>query len=283
MYNCEKLKSLTDYNILTRSMKFRLIFFATVFFMCLATAFTAEAQRGSSGAKFRGAYKRKFRPSWTVFASPGIVVMNSENEGHGKSDDNIGMLKNNGMGPTLSVGALYQFSHSFGVQGTLGYVNINGKEGVDASKYHDVTFKTDGLEATTSLVFNLTNSYVGSRYTRSRNLRLVVPYIKAGIGVLAYKSSSAIESQNLEQPDAKDYPSLTFIAPVGGGLKFQYSKQLTIAPELNVYYTTSDYLDNVSYGFVSPLTGSNDAYLSATIKVMYNITAHRRSPFRFRR
>jgi hypothetical protein len=264
-------------------MKLRLTHLVIVFLFCLGTAFTAQAQRGTSSPKFRSSYKRKFKPSWSVFASPGVVVMNSENEGHGKDEDNVGMLKNNGMGPTLSIGTLYQFSPSFGVQGTLGYININGKEGVDASKYHDVTFKTNGIEATTSLVFNLTNSYVGSRYRYTRNLRLIVPYLKAGIGVLAYKSTSAIESQDKEQLDAKDYPSLTFIAPFGGGLKFQYSKQLTIAPELNVYYTTSDYLDNVSYGFVSPFTGSNDAYLSATVKVLYNLTFHKRSPFRIRR
>jgi hypothetical protein len=283
MYNCEKLKSKTDYNISTKLMKFRLTFFAAVFFMCLATAFTAEAQRGSSGAKFRGAFKRKFKPSWTVFASPGIVVMNSENEGDPGNTDKVGILKNNGMGPTLSVGALYQFSHNFGVQGSLGYVNFKGIEDAREKRYPDFTFSTHGVEATTSLVLNLTNTYVGSRYRRSRNLRLIVPYVKAGIGVLAYQSSSEIDSRGEKMPDSKDYPSLTFIVPVGGGLKFQYSKQLTIAPELNVNLTTSDYLDNVSYGFVSPLTGSNDAYLSATVKVMYNITARRRSPFRFRR
>ncbi len=262
-------------------MKFRLTFFATVFFMCLATAFTAEAQRGSSGAKFRGSFKRKFKPSWSVFAAPGVVVMNSENDG--AYLDNVGILKNNGMGPALSVGVLYQFSHDFGVQGTLGYINTKGHEDGVEQTFPDVTFKTHGVEATASIIYNLTNTYVGPRYRRSRNLRLIVPYVKVGVGVLAYKSSSAIESQGIEQPEAKDYPNFTMVAPIGGGLKFQYSKQLTIAPELNVNFTTSDYLDNVSYGNVSPLTGSNDAYLSATIKVLYNMSAHRRSPFRIRR
>ncbi|MBJ6119196.1 outer membrane beta-barrel protein [Pontibacter sp. BT310] len=267
-------------------MKFRLTFFAAVFFMCLATAFTAEAQRGNSGAKFRGAYKRKFRPSWTVFASPGIAVMNSENEGDPGNADKVGVLKNNGMGPTLSIGALYQFSHDFGVEGRLGYLNFNGKEDARAREninINDVTFKTNAVEASASLVYNLTNTYVGSRFTRSRNLRLLVPYVKAGVGLLAYKSSSSSERLGVEYPEATDYPDIALVTPVGGGIKIQYSKQLTIAPELNVYFTTSDYLDNTSYGYVSPLTGSNDAYLSATIKVMYNITAHRRSPFRIRR
>ncbi|MER2998509.1 DUF6089 family protein [Pontibacter populi] len=267
-------------------MKFRLIYFAAVFLICIATAFTAEAQRGSSSPKFRGAFKRKFKPSWSVIASPGIVVMNSENEGDPDNIDKVGILKNNGMGPTLNVGALYQFSHSFGVEGRVGYLNFNGKEDArdrENININDVTFKTNAVEASTSLVYNLTNTFVGPRYRNSRNLRLIVPYVKAGIGILAYQSSSEIKRDGTKFEDAKDYPSLTLVAPVGGGLKFQYSKQLTIAPELNVYFTTSDYLDNVSYGYVSPLTGSNDAYLSATVKVMYNITHHRRSPFRIRR
>lgn len=267
--------------IFNRSMKFKFIFLAALFLFCLGTAFTAEAQRGSSGAKFRGAFKRRFKPSWTVFASPGVVVMNSENDG--AYTDNVEILRNNGIGPTLSIGTLYQFKPDFGIQGTLGYMNVKGIEDATLHTYPDVTFNSGGVEATASLIYNLTNTYVGPRYTRSRNLRLIVPYVKAGIGVLAYKSSSRIESQSQELSDATDYPNLTFVAPFGGGLKFQYSKQLTIAPELNIYYTTSDYLDNTSYGFVSPLTGSNDTYLSATVKVMYNVTAHRRSPFRLRR
>ncbi|MBB6612724.1 outer membrane beta-barrel protein [Pontibacter sp. Tf4] len=244
------------------------------------------AQRGSSTAKFRSPYKRKFKPSWTVFASPGLVVMNSENEGDSGDLDKYGVLKNNGMGPTLNVGAIYQFSNSFGVEGRLGYLNINGKEDArerERVNKDDVTFKTHAVEASASLIYNLTNTYVGSRFTRSRNLRLLVPYVKAGVGVVMYTSSSSIERQGVDFPDATSYPDIALVAPLGGGIKIQYSKQLTIAPELNVNFTTTDYLDNTSYGYKSPLTGKNDAYLTATVKVMYNITAHRRSPFRFRR
>jgi hypothetical protein len=262
-------------------MKLKLTYLVIVFLFCLGTAFTAQAQRGISSPKFRSSYKRKFRPSWSVFASPGVVVINSENDG--AYTDNAAIIRNNGIGPTLSVGTLYQFKPDFGIQGTLGYVNFKGVEDKTLDEHPDVTFKSGGVEATASLVYNLSNTYVGPRYTRSRNLRLIVPYVKVGIGALAYKSSSEIESQGQKIGASKEYPNLTFIAPIGGGLKFQYSKQLTIAPEINVYFTTSDYLDNTSYGFVSPLTGSNDTYLSATIKVMYNLTFHKRSPFRIRR
>lgn len=264
-------------------MKFRLIYFAAVFLICIATAFTAEAQRGSSSPKFRGAFKRKFRPSWTVFASPGVVVMNSDNFNHNSDIDKVGILKNNGMGPTLSIGALYQFSHNLGVQGNLGYLNFKGIGDATLTKYPDVTFKTHGVEASTSLILNLTNTYVGSRYRNSRNLRLIVPYVKAGVGVLAYKSTSEVEATGVEQPKAKDYPTFAFVAPVGGGLKFQYSKQLTISPEVNLHLTSTDYLDNHTYGLESPYISSNDAFLSVTVKVMYNLTHHRRSPFRIRR
>ncbi|HEY4651096.1 MAG TPA: hypothetical protein VIG72_06760 [Pontibacter sp.] len=263
-------------------MNYRFILAAFALILSVSTS-DVLAQRGSSSAKFRSPYKRKFKPSLSVFASPGLVVMNSENEGDGKEIDKYGVLRNNGMGPTLGVGAIYQFSHSFGVEGKLGYVNFNGKEDAVYIPNRDVTFTSNGVEATGSLVFNLTSTYAGSRYYKSKNLRLIVPYLKAGVGVLVYKASSKVESQGIEFEDATSYPDVALIAPVGGGLKIQYSKQLSIAPELNVYFTNSDYLDNTSYGYVSPLTGSNDAYLSATVKVMYNITAHRKSPFRIRR
>ncbi|MBC5773002.1 outer membrane beta-barrel protein [Pontibacter sp. KCTC 32443] len=263
-------------------MNYKILLAAFVFVFSLNLT-DAVAQRGSSGAKFRSGYKRKFRPSWTVFASPGVAVMNSDNFNSSSDVDQVGVVKNNGIGPTLSVGALYQFSNSFGIQGTLGYMHFEGKEDAVNTRYPDVSFKTNALETTASLVYNLTNTYVGPRYSRSRNLRLVVPYIKAGVGFLAYKASSEVKLLGEERPDAKDYPSIALIAPLGGGLKFQYSKQLTIAPELNIYLTSSDYLDNSTYGLESPYISSNDIFLSATVKVMYNITAHRRSPFRIRR
>lgn len=241
------------------------------------------AQRGSSSAKFRSPYKRKFKPSLTVFASPGLVVMNSENAAHPGNIDQYGILKNNGMGPTLNIGTVYQFAPRFAVEGKLGYLNFNGKEDAVERNMNDVTFTSNGVEASGSIIFNLTTDYAGRGYYNSRNLRLIVPYVKAGVGVLAYKASSSNKKQGVDLPDATSYPDIAFVAPLGGGLKLQYSRQLSFAPELNVYLTSTDYLDNTSYGLKSPLTGKNDAYLSATVKVMYNITNHRRSPFRFRR
>jgi hypothetical protein len=284
MYNCGFITIDIKHELLPKPMNYKITLAAFIFILSLGIT-DAIAQRSNSSPKFRNAYKRKFRPSWSVFASPGIVVMNSDNTNDSDQIDEVGIIKNNGVGPTLSIGALYQFSRDFGIQGSLGYVNFSGSEdAVLTPKNPEVSFKSGGVEATTSLVYNLTNTYVGSRYRSSRNLRLVVPYVKVGIGVLAYKASASIESIGEELPEGKDYPSLTLIAPIGGGLKFQYSKQLSIAPELNVYLTTSDFLDNIENGVVSIYgTGSNDAYLSATVKIMYNITAHRRSPFKIRR
>ncbi|NEM97598.1 hypothetical protein [Pontibacter burrus] len=185
------------------------------------------------------------------------------------------------MGPTLNVGAIYQFAPRFAVEGKLAYLNFNGKEDAVDKRITDVTFTSNGVEASGSIIYNLTSDYVGRGFYTSRNLRLIVPFVKVGVGVFAYKASSS--NKGVDIPDATSYPDIALVAPIGGGLKIQYSKQLSIAPELNVYFTNSDYLDNTSYGYKSPLTGKNDAYLSATVKVMYNLTAHRRSPFRFRR
>jgi opacity protein-like surface antigen len=256
----------------------------TVLLTLLALTFISAdvyAQRYSSG-KFRSGLKRKFKPSTTVFASPGLLVMNSENGGRPEGNIIVGVLKSNGMGPTLGVGAIYQFAPKFGVEGKLSYVNFKGIEDSNERTKNDFTFKTDGVEVTGSIVFNILDTYTGGGFYGPRRLRFFVPYVKAGVGLLAYKSSSWHEQNSKNYPDAIDYPAVTLVFPVGGGIKYQHSKQLTIAPELNVYFTTSDYLDNTSSGAISPYTGSNDAYLSATVKVMYNLAARRRSPFRFR-
>jgi hypothetical protein len=261
-------------------MKLRLTYLVAVFLFCLGTAFTAQAQRGSSSPKFRSAYKRKFKPSWSVFIAPGIAVINSENTQNSVGTDEVNIVKNNGLGPAINVGALYQFSHNLGIQGNLGYVSFKGTGDAVGITYPEVDFKTNAIEASTSLIINLISPYVGPT---SRNLRLIVPYAKVGVGLLAYSSESEITNTNVKQPEAADYPDVTFFAPIGGGLKFQYSKQLSFSPELNLNLTSTDYLDNTSYNYSSKLGIKKDAYLSATVKVMYNITFHRRSPFRVRR
>ncbi|MEJ8756937.1 outer membrane beta-barrel protein [Pontibacter sp. H259] len=251
-------------------------------FALIFSVFTSEvvAQRGSSTAKFRSPYKRKFRPSWTIFASPGVAVINSENTQYSTGTDEVGIVKNNGIGPSFGVGALYQFAHNLGVQGDVGYMSFKGTGDAIGTKYPEVDFKTTAFQGSSSLIVNLTSIYVGPT---SRNLRLIVPYAKVGVGFLAYSSESEITDTGVSQPDATDYPDFTFFAPIGGGLKFQYSKQLSIAPELNLNLTSTDYLDNTSYDYSGKLGLKKDAYLTANIKVMYNITAHRRSPFRIRR
>ncbi|NDK57501.1 outer membrane beta-barrel protein [Pontibacter fetidus] len=261
-------------------MKFRFTYLAVIFLFSIGTAFTAQAQRGSSSPKFRSAYKRKFKPSWSVFGAPGIAVINSENTGYSTGTDEVGIVKNNGIGPAFNVGALYQFSQNLGIQGNIGYVGFKGTGDAVGNKYPEVDFKTSGVEASTSLIVNLISPYVGPT---SRNLRLVVPYAKVGIGVLAYSSESEITDSGVKQPDATNYPDFTFFAPIGGGLKFQYSKQLSFAPELNLNLASTDYLDNTSYNYTGKLGLKKDAYLTGTVKVMYNLTFHRKSPFRIKR
>ena len=74
------------------------------------------------------------------------------------------------------------------------------------------------------------------------------------------------DSQTTYDPERK-YPALGIVVPFGGGLRFRFSDQLSIAPELLYHISSSDYLDNI--GPRLKPGGGTDHFGVAAIRVMY--------------
>ncbi|MBC5992538.1 outer membrane beta-barrel protein [Pontibacter cellulosilyticus] len=246
-------------------MKNRFIFVVVVLVLFLSATNTMFAQRGHH-PKFRNASRSTLKSSekFSIVLGAGIAVMNSDNRGHDFGDNGLKPISNNGFGPELSVGAIYQFTPSVGVQGNIDYFSLDGDEMNDPRR--DVSFNSSGVEVSGSVIVNLINSHVRGRGPyASRQRRGFVPYAKAGLGLISYKASS--ESNEMTFPATTDYPAVAAVIPVGLGVKVYYSKRITFAPEINMHFTSSDYLDNmvVEGGY----TGDNDHYLTTSVKMIY--------------
>ncbi|EJF08237.1 hypothetical protein [Pontibacter sp. BAB1700] len=197
---------------------------------------------------------------FSVMAGAGLTVMNSDNRTNGWDDGLGGMLRQNGFGPHVGVGAIYQVAPRVGVRSNLNYVGFNTK--LLDRPGTQVPFSSHIAELSATAVYDLVHSYRPLRgYGSTDLLRLAVPYVKAGVGVLYYSASS----------DASKNSGVAAFIPVGGGIRFNYTSKISIAPELTFNFTSSDLIDN--YKRKGGFTGNKDAYVSASVNFIYTLPA----------
>ncbi len=203
--------------------------------------------------------------------------MNSDNRVNNAADEKSS-IRNNGIGPSFNIGAIYQVSPALELLGSVDHVSLKGAEDAQYKAGGDLSYKASATEISGSAVFNLFSNYRSSGFYRARRQRLVEPYVKVGIGALVYKASSSTSGDGGKilpgaMPAARHYPAVALTVPLGGGLKFYYSRQISIAPELNFHFTTTDYLDNNlnKAGHLGP----NDHYLNFSVKLLYALTRKR--------
>ncbi|ARS37694.1 thrombospondin type 3 repeat-containing protein [Pontibacter actiniarum] len=177
----------------------------------------------------------------------------------------------NEFGPAVSVGALYKLTTNLGISGTVDYVKLGATE-KDPRRPRNVSFESEVIEVSGTVVLNLLDSYAGSGNYRSSRKRFVVPYVRAGVGAVYYTptsfpgQSSLDDSQTTYDPERK-YPAVAAVIPFGGGLRFRINNEFSIAPELIYHITTTDYLDNIGPRIGNP--GNKDHYGVAIVKLQY--------------
>lgn len=243
---------------------------------CIVFSTTTElfAQRYQPAkSKSLASSKRYFKRSdkLSLMGSVGLAAMNSDNRTSGWNDGLGNMLRQNGVGPEFGIGAMYQVSRFVALRGNLNYVGFNtdllDREGMQ------VPFSTNMAEVSGSVVVNLLDYYLPSRGHSSAGLRrLLVPYVKGGVGLLYYSATSSSATGGSENS------GVAAVIPVGGGIRINYSSRISFAPEMTLNLTSTDYLDNFERG--GGFTGDKDAYLSASVKMLYSISAKRQYSFR---
>jgi hypothetical protein len=177
----------------------------------------------------------------------------------------------NDFGPNVSVGALYKMTPYLGASGQIDYVRLGATE-KDTRKPLNITFQSEIIQVSGTVVWNLLDSYAGSSGYRSLRKRFLVPYVRAGAGFVYYTPTSfpgdgeLRDSQTTYDPERK-YPAIAAVIPFGGGLRFRINDEFAISPELMYHITTTDYLDNIGPRLGNPNT--KDHYGVASVKLMY--------------
>lgn len=175
----------------------------------------------------------------------------------------------NDIGSYVSLGALYKFSSQYAVNGEISHFRLGATEKVP---YLNLSFQTDVIQVSGSVVIHLLDSYSGSGNYRSSRKRFIVPYVKAGGGFIYYTATSFPAENTLDESQAtydpeRNYPAIAGVIPFGGGLRFRFSDHISIAPEMMYHYTTTDYLDNI--GPRINTRGGTDHFGIVSVKVLY--------------
>ena len=174
----------------------------------------------------------------------------------------------NDIGPAMGIGAQFKFNSFVAFSGEVEYIKLGATEKTPTD---NITFDSEVIEVSTMLVLNLMDSYAGSNNYRSTRKRFAVPFVKGGIGFVYYTPSSyptnRAENSQETYDRMRSYPAIAGVVPFGFGIRFRFSDQWSVAPEVMYQMTTTDYLDNIGppIGFEH----TKDHYGVVSVKLLY--------------
>lgn len=225
--------------------------------------FTTQETYGQSGfLSRRGQESKVLERGLVILVGAGVAAVRS---------DYCGSWDCNDFGSSASVGALYKFRTNLAFGLNADYLRLGATTAGTGSSLN-TAFRSEVIALTGNVYYNLIDSYAGSGNYRSLRKRFIVPYVKAGAGGIYYTATSfpadneLDDSQTTYDPQRK-YPAFALVIPFGGGIRFRFSDEIAIAPELLYHITTTDYLDNGVPEDVNNSRGEHYGLFS--VKLMY--------------
>lgn len=156
--------------------------------------------------------------------------------------------------PAFSAGINYRFNPRFSINPTLTYLRFYAE---DAHQSRNLGFYSNNFELSARLhgdVFPFKVHY--------HERKKVTPYGFIGIGLLYFnpKTDYNGETYNLrkEMTEGVKYSPVTFVVPLGVGLRYSMHHGFEVAVEGNLTKAFSDYLDDVSQEKYVDVTKDNN-------------------------
>lgn len=164
----------------------------------------------------------------------------------------------NRVGPALALNVKYSNNTIWSLRGGISFANVSGSD----AKNKDPELQTRNLSFKTNVV---ELNVCGELATLDPSLYFSYPYIFAGVGAFYFNPYTkddqnnkvflrplSTEGQGLAAyPDRKKYSPVQFCIPFGTGWKYEYKKKWEFSYEFGYRLLFTDYLDDVSYKYVS--------------------------------
>ncbi len=161
-----------------------------------------------------------------------------------------------------SYGIMYKYfvNPHLGFRFAANYINLGGADSLSLNKTYErrnLSFRNKMGEIYGGIELNLLPvSALKGKFT---------PYVFAGVGAFysnpyaytvdgkkEYLRDLSTEGQGLPHyPDRSVYPVINAAFPIGAGFKFFIGKTVMLSGEVNLRYTSTDYIDDVSKTYVN--------------------------------
>ena len=179
--------------------------------------------------------------------------------------------------PVLAVGYRYRLYERIAVKANLSYANIYGSDVKSINEGRNYSFTTNMFELNGHLEYHITKEMHMVSY-KSMSMRGKVKkfnrginfYVFMGIGGAYFKPKA--KDSFVGSSRFVDNKNLTFVFPIGLGLKYPLTSTTQIGLELGGRFTTTDFID----GFSPEASNSNDMYYFTVINVSTKIKRKKR-------
>ena len=171
--------------------------------------------------------------------------------------------------PTVAIGYRYHISPYFAAKANLIYGRVNGDDELTEEifrKNRNLHFRSPIVELSAQFEFYPFQEKSGHLYrfkgVRGQRATHLSPYLFAGIGGFWFNPHAqaadgnwyalqplGTEGQNVPGSGRSPYKQISVALPVGVGLKYSLTKQLSFGLELGMRYTMTDYIDDVSLDY----------------------------------
>ena len=191
------------------------------------------------------------------------------------SEGPLGYTKN--LKPAFGLYGAKSFTEYFSLRANFLYGNIGADESTYASpayrRHRNFKFSTPVFESSAQLVWDL----IGKSYRYEKHAFSPYFFIGGGFSLLnikrdwsrfdtSYFNAKSSASIGLGIDTLHKLPGIIPVLPIGMGLRYMITRQLSINGELTYRVTTTDYLDGFSYA-ADPK--KNDHYYSFTLGLSY--------------
>lgn len=179
---------------------------------------------------------------------------------YGDLQPNIWPDDNKMIQPTVGVIYKYFVNPRLGFRFGANYVRLTAADSLSLNKTYEkrnLSFRNNIGEIYGAIELNF--------FAVDEHRFKVSPFVFAGIGAF-YSNPFAFDNEGKKQilrdlstegqgldmyPDRQIYPLINAAFPIGGGLKFFIGKTIMLTTEVNLRYTSTDYIDDVSRFYVN--------------------------------
>lgn len=159
--------------------------------------------------------------------------------------------------PTVAAGYRFYLSPSFALKAEFSYGRLNGDDALTTETFRqnrNLHFRSPVIELAGRVEFYPFKEYFGHLYRTNgvvgKRVNRWSPYIFLGIGGAWFNPKAEYNGDWVAlkplQTEGVDYKKIMGVFPMGAGIKYAISSQLSIGLEMGLRYTTSDYVDDVS-------------------------------------